>query len=98
VIEYRYEDYDISWTLVEGETISQLDGTYELWEEDGDGTGVRYTLEVDVDMPLPGFLKKRAAKQILEQGLDGLKRAPRSRPDRAPRRGRGGLLHAAAGP
>ena len=31
-------------------------------------------LEVDVDLPLPGFLKKRAAKTILEQGLTGLKR------------------------
>ncbi len=71
-IEYRYDDYDISWHLVEGDTISQLDGTYAL-AEDGDGTAVTYSLEVDVDLPLPGFLKKRAAKTILEQGLSGLK-------------------------
>jgi ribosome-associated toxin RatA of RatAB toxin-antitoxin module len=72
VIRYHYEDHDIRWELIEGETISQLDGAYELWE-DGDGTGVRYALEVDVDLPLPGFLKKRAARTILEQGLDGLR-------------------------
>lgn len=71
-IEYRYDDYDISWHLVEGDTISQLDGIYAL-AEDGDGTAVTYSLEVDVDLPLPGFLKKRAAKTILEQGLTGLK-------------------------
>ena len=71
-IEYRYDDYDISWHLVEGDTISQLDGLYAL-AEDGDGTAVTYSLEVDVDLPLPGFLKKRAAKTILEQGLTGLK-------------------------
>ena len=71
-IEYRYHDYDISWHLVKGDTISQLDGTYAL-TEDGDGTAVTYSLEVDVDLPLPGFLKKRAAKTILEQGLSGLK-------------------------
>ncbi|TVR35320.1 MAG: cyclase [Nitriliruptor sp.] len=71
-IEYRYDDYDISWYLVEGDTISQLDGLYAL-AEDGDGTAVTYSLEVDVDLPLPGFLKKRAAKTILEQGLTGLK-------------------------
>lgn len=73
VIEYRYTDYDVAWHLVEGDTISQLDGLYELWE-DGDATGVRYSLEVDVDLPLPGFLKKRAARTILDQGLTGLKR------------------------
>jgi uncharacterized membrane protein len=73
VLQYHYEGYDISWQLVEGETISQLDGAYELWQ-DGGGTGVRYTLEADVDMPVPGFLKKRAARQILDQGLRGLKR------------------------
>jgi ribosome-associated toxin RatA of RatAB toxin-antitoxin module len=72
VIQYRYEDYDIHWNLIEGDTISQLDGTYQLWQDDA-GTGVRYSLEVDVDLPLPGFLKKRAAKTILEQGLHGLK-------------------------
>ncbi|MEX2504837.1 MAG: SRPBCC family protein [Egicoccus sp.] len=71
-IRYTYDDYDVRWTLIEGETISQLDGAYELSETD-DGTHVRYSLEADVDLPLPGFLKKRAAKQILDQGLRGLK-------------------------
>ena len=71
-LRYRYDDHDVHWELVEGDTVSQLDGSYEL-EEDGDGTRVRYSLEVDIDLPLPGFLKKRAAKQILEQGLLGLK-------------------------
>lgn len=71
-IEYRYEDYDVRWHLVEGEMLSQLDGAYEL-TEDGGATHVRYTLEVDVDLPVPGFMKKRAARTILEQGLNGLK-------------------------
>jgi ribosome-associated toxin RatA of RatAB toxin-antitoxin module len=71
-IQYRYDDYDVSWHLVEGELLSKLDGSYEL-AEDGDGTHVRYSLEVDVDLPVPGFMKKRAARTILEQGLSGLK-------------------------
>jgi uncharacterized membrane protein len=73
VIQYAYDDYDISWHLTEGDMISQLDGRYELWEEEDGVTGVRYSLEVDVDMPVPGFLKKRAARTILDQGLSGLK-------------------------
>ena len=71
-LQYRYDGHDVSWSLVEGETISQLDGAYRLSAQ-GDATDVRYTLEADVDMPVPGFLKKRAAKTILDQGLRGLK-------------------------
>jgi ribosome-associated toxin RatA of RatAB toxin-antitoxin module len=71
-LRYDYDDLTVSWTLIEGETLSQLDGSYVL-TADGDRTDVLYTLEADVDLPLPGFLKKRAAKQILEQGLRGLK-------------------------
>ncbi|MFO7779088.1 MAG: SRPBCC family protein [Nitriliruptoraceae bacterium] len=73
VIEYRYVDYDITWHLLEGDTISQLDGEYRLYETEEGGTEVYYALEVDVDLPLPGFMKKRAARTILEQGLSGLK-------------------------
>lgn len=72
VLEYSYEPTRISWILVEGEQIRQLDGEYVLTPE-GAGTHVRYSLEVDVDLPLPGFLKKRAAKVILDTGLKGLR-------------------------
>ena len=72
-LEYSYDVPNLSWTLVEGEMVNQLDGSYELTDL-GDGrTRVRYSLEADVDMPVPGFLKKRAAKTILDQGLRGLK-------------------------
>lgn len=72
-LRYTYDGHDMRWELVEGETISQLDGSYAL-DDQGERTEVTYRLEVDVDLPLPGFLKKRAAKQILDQGLKGLKR------------------------
>jgi ribosome-associated toxin RatA of RatAB toxin-antitoxin module len=72
-LQYTYEGDDVRWTLIEGETISQLDGSYVLTAVDDARTEVRYDLEADIDLPLPGFLKKRAAKQILEQGLRGLK-------------------------
>lgn len=71
-LRYRYDGNDVHWTLEEGEMLSQLDGTYELTDE-GDGTHVVYSLEVDLDLPVPGFLKKRAAKQIMDTGLRTLK-------------------------
>lgn len=77
-IAYTYTDTSVAWTLVEGETISQLDGSYTL-APSGAETDVTYALEADVDIPLPGFMKKRAAKQILDQGLRGLKTRSESR-------------------
>lgn len=72
-LEYHYEPNRISWKLVEGEQISQLDGEYVLTPSNGT-TRVDYHLEVDMDLPLPGFLKKRAAKTILGSALRGLKK------------------------
>lgn len=71
-IDYRYTDTSISWTLVEGDPLSQLDGAYEM-SDNGGTTRLTYVLEADVSIPLPNFVKKRAAKQILDQGLRGLK-------------------------
>lgn len=73
-LQYRYEPTErITWHLVEGQQVRKLDGEYQLTGRDG-ATHTRYTLEVDVDLPLPGFMKKRAAKVIMETGLKGLKR------------------------
>lgn len=73
VLAYRYEGYDVIWELAEGETISQLDGAYRLTETADGGTRVVYELTVDVDLPVPTFMKKRAARTILQQGLEGLR-------------------------
>lgn len=78
-LAYTYHDDRLTWALVEGAQIDQLDGEYLLTREDETTTRVRYTLEVDVAFPLPGFLKKRAAKQILETGLGDLRRRAEAR-------------------
>lgn len=62
----------VTWKLTEGEQVTQLDGTYELTPKDGT-TEVRYSLEVDINLPLPGFMKKRGAKVIMATGLKGLR-------------------------
>ena len=77
VLAYEYEESRLTWHLVEGDQLEVLSGEYLLLEEDG-GTRVRYTLEVEVAFPLPGFLKQRAAKLILETGLGDLKRRAES--------------------
>ncbi len=74
VLAYEYEENRLTWSLVEGDQLEALTGEYLLREEEGTRTRVRYTLDVDVAFPLPGFLKQRAARLILETGLGDLKR------------------------
>lgn len=74
VLAYEQPDeHTLTWTLEEGDQINELDGEYLLQPEDS-ATRVRYSLEVDIAFPVPGFMKKRAAKQIMETGLKDLKR------------------------
>ena len=51
----------------------QLDGRYTFTAHD-DGTLVTYDLGVDLTMPLPGMVKRKAAGVIVGTALQGLKR------------------------
>lgn len=74
-------DYDWSeapraftWSLVEGEMLRALDGRYEF-APDGDGTLVTYDLHLDLALPMPGMVKRRAGALIVHNALQELKRA-----------------------
>ncbi len=85
-ISIRYTlDYDWSeapraftWTLVEGDMLRALDGRYEFAADDGpDGPGtlVTYDLRIDLSVPMPGMVKRRAGALIVHNALQELKRA-----------------------
>jgi uncharacterized membrane protein len=71
----RY-DYDppkrLAWRLVEGDIMRQLDGAYEF-REAGDATQVTYHLTVDLIVPLPAFVKRRAESRIINTALRELR-------------------------
>jgi ribosome-associated toxin RatA of RatAB toxin-antitoxin module len=70
--DYAPRDRGMSWTYEEG-TLQDLSGSYEL--EPGDGaTRVTYRLDVELGMPLPGLVKRQAARQIVRAALNDLKR------------------------
>jgi polyketide cyclase/dehydrase/lipid transport protein len=70
---YRPRDAGVSWTYVEG-TLQDLAGSYTL-EAAGDGTTrVTYRLEVALGVPLPGLVRRQAARQIVRSALGDLKR------------------------
>ena len=80
VLRYDYSNLPdhLSWVLESGEKLRQLDGSYRF-EPDGDGTRVHYELAVDLSIPLPGIIKRRAAGMIMGTALKELKKAVESR-------------------
>lgn len=72
-LRYTHEDNRLSWRLITSNVLTQLDGIYDL-QDRGGATEVEYVIEADIAIPMPGFIKKRAAKVILNTGLRGLKR------------------------
>lgn len=73
VLRYSYSDDGISWSLVSGD-VKDLRGAY-VFAPAGEGTTVTYDLAIDPGtLPLPGFVKARAAREITRIALQELKR------------------------
>jgi uncharacterized membrane protein len=77
-LRYDYEGapHQLSWLLESGDLERQLDGAYHLRaidEGDEQGTEVVYELSVDLVLPIPGFVKRRAEARILKTALTDLK-------------------------
>ena len=80
VLGYRWDGTaGVRWELAEpGSIVSGMAGGYLL--ADGDGaTVVTYDLAVDVRIPLPGMLKRRAEMMIIDTALRGLKERAEAR-------------------
>jgi carbon monoxide dehydrogenase subunit G len=72
--EYADEDAGVSWTTTEASgAVRDVEGEYLLEPLNGD-TEVTYRLAVEVAVPVPGFLKRRADRQAIATALEGLKR------------------------
>ena len=63
---------ELSWRQVQGDLTETLNGRYRF-EADGDETKVTYDLEVELLVPIPTFIKSRAAYRIQTQALRELK-------------------------
>lgn len=64
---------EVVWTLVESSKLKALDGRYVI-AADGEATQVTYLLTVDVAVPLPGMVRRKAEKSIVSTALSGLRR------------------------
>jgi len=81
-LEYTYkpDDGGVSWTWVEGKgVLKNMEGEYALEPAGGAKTKVTYRMGMDLAVPLPGFLKRRGEKQVIDVALKGLKKRVESR-------------------
>jgi ribosome-associated toxin RatA of RatAB toxin-antitoxin module len=73
--DYSEAPHILSWKLTKGDITSKLDGSYvfDPSTSNGTGTDVTYHLEVELRVPIPGFIKMRAQSRIMSTALRELK-------------------------
>jgi ribosome-associated toxin RatA of RatAB toxin-antitoxin module len=72
-IEYTWAENTVSWTLLKAGQLKAQDASYTL-TPDATGTRLRFDISIDLSVPLPGFVLKRAMKGAMETATDGLRR------------------------
>ena len=70
--DYARSPEVLTWTQVEGDLTESMEGAYHL-DDRGASTLVTYDLTVDLRVPIPGFVRERAAHRIQAEALRELK-------------------------
>jgi uncharacterized membrane protein len=55
----------LAWTMVRGDIQRSIDGAFLFEPLPDGGTHVQYDLSIELIVPLPGFVKRRAERRIL---------------------------------
>lgn len=55
----------LAWSMVKGDIQRSIDGAFTFVPTADGGTDVRYDLAIELVVPLPGFVKRRAERRIL---------------------------------
>jgi ribosome-associated toxin RatA of RatAB toxin-antitoxin module len=63
----------VAWRLTKGDITTKLDGQYVFDAAADGGTELTYHLEVEIRVPIPGFIKMRAQSRIMSTALRDLK-------------------------
>lgn len=74
VVEYTWDgDTSVKWSLVESTQQKVQEGGYVLTATDN-GTKAHFDLTIDLKIPLPGFIVKKAQKNGIDVATKGLKK------------------------
>jgi ribosome-associated toxin RatA of RatAB toxin-antitoxin module len=71
--DYSGAPRTLSWVQVGGDLTRRLDGEYVIESTDEGNADVSYRLVVDLKVPLPGFVKRRAEGRIMVTALRELR-------------------------
>ena len=63
--DYSQAPAVLSWRMLRGDIMRSIDGAYHFSSNASGGTDVRYDLAIELVVPLPGFVKRRAEARIL---------------------------------
>lgn len=65
-LQYDYTNApgELGWRMLRGDIQRSIDGVFKFVAHNG-GTHVQYDLAIDLVVPLPGFVKRRAEVRIL---------------------------------
>jgi ribosome-associated toxin RatA of RatAB toxin-antitoxin module len=77
-LNYTYDEsadgpQTLGWTLAEGDIMRRLDGHYRFTPTTDGGTSIDYELTVELLVPIPGFVKRRAEGKIMITALRELR-------------------------
>ncbi len=73
-LRYVHRDDGMSWSMVQGRLQTGQEGRYQLEEITPDTTSVTYQLTIHHNLPLPGFIRSRVIKGLVDSTLAGLRR------------------------
>lgn len=75
VLEYEWNGVEsVSWWLKEGKVLTKEEGTYTVIPQGDGSVKVTYDLEVGLSIKMPGFMKRKAEKMMVDTALKGLKK------------------------
>lgn len=72
-VEYTWGENTAGWTLIKAGQLKSQEARYTLTPQ-GDKTKVRFDIEVDLSIPLPGFIVKQAIKGAVDTATNGLRK------------------------
>jgi ribosome-associated toxin RatA of RatAB toxin-antitoxin module len=64
----------LSWVAEESDDLKMLEGSYQFTAAEDGSTEVVYTLKVEPNFVMPGFIRRQAEKQIVTTALRGLRK------------------------
>jgi ribosomal protein S28E/S33 len=77
VVAYTWNGNEVSWALVSSAQQKSQDGKYVLLPQggsEGEATLVKFEVTVDPNVPLPGFVLKRAVKGTMDAATGELRK------------------------